>query len=120
MRFPCQLAAGRMLEIGETKVTTSAEVPVNSSSIPVNSVSLEVGVETPVYLVLYDYSSNYSSYLTNAALEFNGSTDYIEIGHFHPGNTFTIELWIKSNDDTSACFLGKNTHSQSNLFFLGY
>ncbi|NEP89362.1 MAG: hypothetical protein F6K18_22400 [Okeania sp. SIO2C2] len=116
-----ELAAGAKLRIGETTVTTSAAVPVKSSSIPVNSASLDVEEETPVYLVLYDYPSNESSSLTSAALEFNGSTDYVEIGHFNPGNTFTVELWIKSETTYySDCFLGKNTNSGDKLFLLGY
>ncbi|MGD1701697.1 LamG-like jellyroll fold domain-containing protein [Dapis sp. BLCC M229] len=94
-----QLAAGAVLKIGETKVTTSADVPVNSSSIPVNSVSLEVEEETPVYLVLYDYAANDT--LASAALEFDGSNDCVELGDFNPGNTFTIEFWVKLNTSES-------------------
>ncbi|NEQ76762.1 MAG: hypothetical protein F6K23_29315 [Okeania sp. SIO2C9] len=116
-----QLAAGAVLKIGETKVTTSAEVQVNSSTIPVNTVSLEVEEDTPVYLVLYDYPSNDSSSFTSAALDFNGSSDYIEIGHFNPGNTFTIELWIKYKTGGIHCFIGKNDNSgNENLFLFGY
>jgi len=55
-----QLAAGAVLKIGDTQVTTSAEVEANSSSIPVNSVFLDVEENTPVYLVVYDYPSDLS------------------------------------------------------------
>ena len=60
-----QLAAGAVLKIGDTKVTTSAEVAVNSSSIPINSVSLDVEEDTPVYLVVYDYAANASDETVN-------------------------------------------------------
>ncbi|NEO89329.1 MAG: LamG domain-containing protein [Moorea sp. SIO3G5] len=98
-----QLAAGAVLKIGETKVTTSAEVPVNSSSIPVNSASLEVEEETPVYLVVYDYAANASdepanTSVTSSALEFDGNGDYILIEDYSPpSNKITVSAWVKAS-----------------------
>ncbi|AOX00100.1 hypothetical protein BJP34_12170 [Moorena producens PAL-8-15-08-1] len=113
-----QLAAGAVLKIGETKVITSAEVPVNSSSIPVNSASLEVEEETPVYLVVYDYASDYAvntpdasahTSVTLSALSFDGSGDYSALSFDGSGdyidcrvidfarNNYTVEAWFKTS-----------------------
>ncbi|NEO36831.1 MAG: hypothetical protein F6J90_11140 [Moorea sp. SIOASIH] len=102
-----QLAAGAVLKIGDTTVTTSAEVSVNSSSIPVNSVSLDVEEETPVYLVLYDYASDYAvntpdasanTSVTLSALSFDGSGDYIDCRVIDfARNNYTVEAWFKTS-----------------------
>jgi len=114
-----QLAAGAVLKIGDTQVTTTAAVPVNATSIPINSASVDIEVDTPVYLVVYDYAANAS--VTSSALEFDGTNDYVELGDFNPGNTFTIELWVKPNNtNKNMCFIGKNTASGENIFLLGY
>ncbi|NEQ65005.1 MAG: LamG domain-containing protein [Symploca sp. SIO2D2] len=114
-----QLAAGAVLKIGDTQVTTTAAVPVNATSIPINSASVDIEADTPVYLVVYDYAANAS--VTSSALEFDGTNDYVELGDFNPGNTFTIELWVKPNNtNNNMCFIGKNTASGENIFLLGY
>ncbi|NET04933.1 MAG: hypothetical protein F6K16_09415 [Symploca sp. SIO2B6] len=103
-----QLATSAILKIGDTKVTTSAEVPVNSSSIPINSASLDVEEDTSVYLVLYDYAANGSDEVPNtsinsSALSFDGSGDYIDCGNIDFGrNNYTVEAWFKPSASSSS------------------
>ena len=89
-----QLATGSVLQIGDAQVTTSAEVPVNSSSIPINSALLDVEEDTPVYLVVYDYAANAS--ISSSAMEFDGSDDYVELPtmNLDLSKGFTVEAWV--------------------------
>ena len=89
-----QLPTGAVLQIGDAQITTSAEVPVNSSSIPINSKLLDVEEDTPVYLVVYDYADNAS--ISSSAMEFDGSDDYVELPtmNLDLSQGFTVEAWV--------------------------
>ncbi|WP_424101635.1 LamG-like jellyroll fold domain-containing protein [Moorena producens] len=58
--------------------------------------------------------------LGHKVMQFDGVDDYVELGDFNPGNTFTVELWVKPENTTNKiqCFLGKNTNSGGNIFLL--
>ncbi|NEQ39397.1 MAG: LamG domain-containing protein [Okeania sp. SIO3I5] len=54
--------------------------------------------------------------LGHQVMEFNGGDNYIELGDFNPGKTFTIELWVKLSQEKSYCLVGKNESDGGNIF----
>ena len=59
--------------------------------------------------------------LGHTVMQFDGKNDYVELGDFNPGNTFTVELWVKPETiDKWQCFIGKHTSEGHDIFVLGY
>ena len=59
--------------------------------------------------------------LGHKVMQFDGVDDYVELGDFNPGDTLTVELWLKpEKTDDRQCFIGKNTEDGGDIFVLGY
>jgi hypothetical protein len=59
--------------------------------------------------------------LGHTAMQFDGKNDYVELGDFNPGKTFTFELWVKpEKTDALQAFIGKHTQTGSNIFVVGF
>ena len=79
---------------------------------------------TTLAILLAASTSSLPAAASGSAVEFDGTTDYVEFGTMDPGTSFTVEAWLVVDDyesyGYSTVFEAVDRSDATNSFYVGY
>ena len=110
------LKSGDVLLVNGTKVTVASDVERKATEVPINSITLSADVNTPVYVIPYDYQTLAASNRVGDNLE-NGSLLFAVIPSSIRDDKVKNGTGTRYSEGTSSCWVAEAPGSS--LFFNG-